>query len=212
MWSADHLSTKSPYLLTRVAFGREQLSGRSPDLLEEARQLVNFLCWLLFWCPFHFCAVAEAYRRSPSFCQKCRWQITAHHHHMYPLAARVIEAPQMISQPVSSIFPCSLLPSGAWWIPDLSIPWSCLCYPGTLISYNWAQVQLNSHLYPLTSEVGTGWLCCPVIVWKPIREASSHATCQGLLVHSQLTLPQWTYPWCKRMELVCRRWYPHKSY
>ena len=31
---------------------------------------------------------------------------------IYPLTARVVEAPQRISQPVSSIFPCSPLPSG----------------------------------------------------------------------------------------------------
>ena len=32
----------------------------------------------------------------------------------YPLTARVVGALQMISQPVSSIFPCSPLPSGTW--------------------------------------------------------------------------------------------------
>ena len=31
---------------------------------------------------------------------------------IYPLTARVVEAPQMISQPVFSIFPCSPLPPG----------------------------------------------------------------------------------------------------
>ena len=31
---------------------------------------------------------------------------------IYPLTVRVVGAPQMISQPVSSIFPCSPLPSG----------------------------------------------------------------------------------------------------
>ena len=43
-----------------------------------------------------------------------------------PLTARVFWAPQMISQPVSSIFPCSPLPSGTWWTLGLSIPWCCL--------------------------------------------------------------------------------------
>ena len=33
---------------------------------------------------------------------------------------------QMASQPVSSIFLCSPLPSGTWWTPYLSIPWCCL--------------------------------------------------------------------------------------
>ena len=36
---------------------------------------VNFLCWLLFRYPFH--PRATACKRSPSFCQKCRGQVTA---------------------------------------------------------------------------------------------------------------------------------------
>ena len=42
------------------------------------------------------------------------------------LMARVIGAPQMILQPVFSIFPCSPLPSGTCRTPVLSIPWCCL--------------------------------------------------------------------------------------
>ena len=38
------------------------------------------------------------------------------------LTVRVIGAPQMILQPVFSIFPCSLLPSGTCRTPGLSIP------------------------------------------------------------------------------------------
>ena len=45
---------------------------------------------------------------------------------IYPLTRRVVEAPQMISQPVSSIFPCSPLPFGTWRTPGLPIPWCCL--------------------------------------------------------------------------------------
>ena len=41
---------------------------------------------------------------------------------IYPLTARVVGAPQMISQPISSIFPCSPLPSMTWRTPGLSIP------------------------------------------------------------------------------------------
>ena len=44
---------------------------------------------------------------------------------IYPLITRVIGATQMILQPVSSIFPCSPLPSGTWQTAGLSIPW-CL--------------------------------------------------------------------------------------
>ena len=45
---------------------------------------------------------------------------------IYPLTARVAGAPQMISQPVFSIFPCSPLPSGTCRTPGLSIPLCCL--------------------------------------------------------------------------------------
>ena len=41
---------------------------------------------------------------------------------IYPLTARVVGAPQMISKLVSSIFPCSPLPSGTCRTPGLSIP------------------------------------------------------------------------------------------
>ena len=45
---------------------------------------------------------------------------------IYLLTARVVGTPQMISKLVSSIFPCSPLPSGTWRTPGLSIPWCCL--------------------------------------------------------------------------------------
>ena len=48
------------------------------------------------------------------------------HYLIYPLAARVIWAPQMILQAVSSIFPCSPLPFGTWPTPGLSNPSCCL--------------------------------------------------------------------------------------
>ena len=34
---------------------------------------------LLFWYPFHPPVTAVAHKRSRSFCQKCRWQVTAKH-------------------------------------------------------------------------------------------------------------------------------------
>ena len=40
---------------------------------------VNFLCWLLFWYPLHPRVTAVARKRPRSFCQKCRWQVTAKH-------------------------------------------------------------------------------------------------------------------------------------
>ena len=41
--------------------------------------MVDFLCWLLFQYPFHPRVTAVAHKRSQSFCQKCRWQVTAKH-------------------------------------------------------------------------------------------------------------------------------------
>ena len=40
---------------------------------------VDFLCWLLLRYPFHPCVTTVARKRSRSFCQKCRWQVTAKH-------------------------------------------------------------------------------------------------------------------------------------
>ena len=40
---------------------------------------VDFLCWLLFRYPFHPCVTTVARKKSRSFCQKCRCQVTAKH-------------------------------------------------------------------------------------------------------------------------------------
>ena len=40
---------------------------------------VDFLCWLLFRYPVHPRVTTVARKRSRSFCQKCRWQVTAKH-------------------------------------------------------------------------------------------------------------------------------------
>ena len=45
---------------------------------------------------------------------------------IYLLTVRVVGAPQMISQPVSSFFPCSPQTSGTWPTPGRSILWCCL--------------------------------------------------------------------------------------
>ena len=47
--------------------------------------MVNFLCWLLFRYPFHSRVTAVARKRSRSFCQKCRWQVTAKHAYTLPM-------------------------------------------------------------------------------------------------------------------------------
>ena len=40
---------------------------------------VNFLCSLLYRCLFHPRVTTVACKRPRSFCQKCRWQVTAKH-------------------------------------------------------------------------------------------------------------------------------------
>ena len=40
---------------------------------------VDFLCWLLFRYPFHPRVTGVARKRPRSFCQTCRWQVTAKH-------------------------------------------------------------------------------------------------------------------------------------
>ena len=51
------------------------IPGRSGRRIFFSR--VNFLCWLLFRYPFHPGVSAVARKRSRSFRQKCRWQVTA---------------------------------------------------------------------------------------------------------------------------------------
>ena len=41
--------------------------------------MVDFLCWPLFRYPFHPRVTTVARKKSRSFCQKCRWQVTAKH-------------------------------------------------------------------------------------------------------------------------------------
>ena len=48
-------------------------------------------------------------------------------HLIYPLTAKVVGAQQMISQPTSSIFLCSPLPSGTWRTPGLLSSHLFLC-------------------------------------------------------------------------------------
>ena len=61
----------------------------------------------------------------PSLCSKIYWTKSPPLLSK-PWTARIVGAPQMTSQLVCSIFPCSLLPSWTWQTPVLSISWSCL--------------------------------------------------------------------------------------
>ena len=59
------------------------LKGRGFEFCRSGGRIffsrVDFLCWLLFRYPFHPRVTAVAHKRSLSFCQKCRWQVTAEH-------------------------------------------------------------------------------------------------------------------------------------
>ena len=58
-------------------------SGRSGGKIFFSR--VNFLCWLLFRYLFHPRVTAVACKRSRSFLQKCRWQVTPKHIYTLPI-------------------------------------------------------------------------------------------------------------------------------
>ena len=94
---------------------------------------------------------------------------------IYPLTARVAGAPRMISQPVSSIFPCSPLLFGTWQTPGLSIPWcflptsSSVClvfYPLLLCLARWFWPDLMNGRHDHTTAVcislwwSGGFVCC----------------------------------------------------
>ena len=52
---------------------------------------VDFLCWLLFRYPFHPRVTTVARKKSRSFCQKCRWQVTAKHAYTLRISVACIE-------------------------------------------------------------------------------------------------------------------------
>ena len=120
---------------------------------------------------------------------------------IYPLTKRVVGAPQMILQPVSSIFPCSPLPSGTWQTPGLSTPWCCLrtsssvClvffFPLSLCPAIWFWPDLKNGRHDHTTAVcvslpWSGGLC---VVWLPA--GSWHG------------LPHWQHGLCIRCVVSC---------
>ena len=99
-------------------------------------------------------------------------------HLIYPLTAMVTGTPQMISQPVSTIFPCSPLPSRTWQTPGLSIPWCCLptsssvClvfFPLSLCFARWFWADLMNGKHDDTTAVCVSlqWSGGLRVVWLP---------------------------------------------
>ena len=135
-----------------------------------------------------------------------KWSITdyavlsSHHHMIYSLIARVVGAPQMISQPVSSIFPCFPLPSGTWRIPGLSIPRRCLPIPSSvclvffllslcLARWFWPNLMNGRENYTTAVCVSLPWSGCLRVVRLPA--GSWHG------------LPRWLHGLCMRCVVSC---------
>ena len=91
---------------------------------------------------------------------------------IYSLTVRGVGSPQMISQPVSSIYPCSPLPSRTWRTPGLSIPWctlpasSSIClvfFPLSLCLARWFWPDLMNGRHDHTTAV------CVSLRWSGLR-------------------------------------------
>ena len=74
-WRNSHLPRGGESSVVRAR--DSWLKGRGFESLPERWE--SFLCWLLFRYPFHSRVTAVARKRPRSFCQKCRWQVTAKH-------------------------------------------------------------------------------------------------------------------------------------
>ena len=92
-----------------------------------------------------------------------------------PLTARVVGAPQIILQPIFSIFPCSPLPSGTWRTPGLSIPWCCLptsssvglvFFPLSLCPARWFWSDLMNGKHDCTLQFASFYDRQKVFVWS----------------------------------------------
>ena len=103
---------------------------------------------------------------------------TNHSQLSYPLTVSVVGATQMISQPVSSIFTSSPLPSGTWRSPGLSIPWCCLptsssvClvfFPFSLCLARWFWPDLidGKHDHTTAVCISLQWSGAPFVIWLP---------------------------------------------
>ena len=100
---------------------------------------------------------------------------------IYPLTMRIVGAPQMISQAVSSIFPCSPLPSGTWQNPGLPIPWCCLPTSSSvclvffpllqdgfgLARWLWPDLMNRRHDHTTAVCISSWWSGGLHVVWLP---------------------------------------------
>ena len=98
----------------------------------------------------------------------------------YPLNIQSIRAPKMTSQPVSSIFLCSPLPSGTWRTPGMSIPWCCLptSFSACLVFFPlslrlarwfWPDLMNGRHVHTTSVCISLRWSGGHRVVWVPAR-------------------------------------------
>ena len=89
------------------------------------------------------------------------------------------------------------------------IPWSWW--------WNWTLVQwiiagnatlLGNHSWPSPFEAGVGWLCCPGILWEPIRAMSSSQLIRedsATVISACSAIVDWSWPrkynWCAWADL-----------
>ena len=118
------------------------------------------------------------------------------------LTARVVWAPQMISQPVSSIFLCSPLPSGTWQTHNLSIPWCCLpifssvClvfFPLLLCLARWCWKDLLNGRHTHTTSVCVS-LQCSVLLLVQMPAGSWHRL-PDLSMRCVVLCSSTSFPW-----------------
>ena len=107
---------------------------------------------------------------------------------IYLLIAKVVWAPKMILQPVSSICPWSPLPSGTWWTPGLSIPLCCLSTSSSVfLVFFWSPVNV-----PCKIVLGRPdeWKTCPyhcsLRLFKMVRSLCGLIACWILARTSSL--------------------------
>ena len=96
---------------------------------------------------------------------------------IYPLTTRVVGAPQMILQLVSSIFLCYPLPSRTWQTQGLSISWCCLptssaClvfFPLSLClaRWFWPDLMNGRHVHTTAVYISLQWSGSLRVVWLP---------------------------------------------
>ena len=118
-------STQTPAPLTHAARKSTATATLDTKVSAQSCRVVSSFK-LCMWCslslsPFLLLPLPPFSPPQPVF-TPARLIIVHSFHLIYPLTMRVIGAPQVILQPVSSIFPCFSLPSGTWRTPGLSIP------------------------------------------------------------------------------------------